>query len=58
MTTKAEAAAIHNGSLSGLDKFIIDAQNPDIVGAARDAAIAKQAGVDHVANRAIHAKLG
>lgn len=45
-------------SLDGLQAFALDAANPDIVGPARDASIAKQAGVNHVANRDMHVKLG
>ncbi len=45
-------------SIDGLQAFALDAANPAIVGPARDAALAKQAGVDHVANRAVHVKLG
>lgn len=45
-------------SLDGLQAFAVDAANPEIVGPARDAAVGKQAGITHVANRAMHVTLG
>lgn len=47
-----------SASLNGLQAFAVDAANPEIVGPARDAAVGKQAGITHVANRTMHVTLG
>ncbi len=41
-------------TIDGLGRFAEDARNPEVVKNARDAALAKQAGVQHVANRSLH----